>query len=334
VSDNISITTSLDSGPITADKKHEEQYVIKSCLHGPKFVQNYINDLVIATSELEARGNLVFTLALLRCSEQEGIVPVQMFTQTFTTACIRVTRSSTASTRYPTSEICQRYLVDALQHVPPMSDYDFTYFGQLYNQLGKRMLTMVMTSLCRHMNSRRSRAIRISIMNMFPKLSKSVCSFLTKQILWSLSGAPTTSCRRPDPSRYTDPQVRIVGISLLEDPKIIELINAHTDQFQHRTLDIDPDDGYFSDENIKNAPHVFFQYLKFLFQAMENILLKAPFQLIPQFTVKRRSITLGKEQVAELMMRLSKTKGLVESLGIDIDILASRETVFCNQKCQ
>jgi hypothetical protein len=91
-------------------------------------------------------------------------------------------------------------------------------------------------------------------------------------MLWSLSGAPDTSCRRPDPSRYKDPQVRIVGIPLLGAPTIIALFNAHTAQFDHRGLIIDPDDGYFSDGNIKSSPHIFFQYLTFLFEILEQII--------------------------------------------------------------
>jgi hypothetical protein len=218
--------------------------------------------------------------------------------------------------------------MDALQHVPPVSDYDFTYFGQLCNQLGRRMHTMVMTSLCRHMNSRRFQAIRTSIMSVFPMLNKSVCSFVAKQVLWTLSGAPYSSCRRPDPVRYKDQRVQSVGIPLLDDPAIIDLINTHTSRFDHRDLEIDPDDGYFSDENIKSSPHIFFQYQVFLFQGLEQILHKAPFQLVPQFTMKRRSITLGVEQVAELMQRLSKKEGLLTSIGIDFDAIPSREEVL------
>ena len=324
--------TNNDQGPqITTT----EQRCIKSCLHGPKVIRTYINALVIATSELEARASLVYTLALLRCSEQEGVVPVEMFSQIFMTRCLGVVRSSKARTGFRPSEICQRYLTDALQHVPPVSDYDFAHFGQLYNQLGRRMHTMIMTSLCRHFNSRRSRAIRLSVMAAFPLISKSVCSFVTKQILWMLSGDPDTSCRRPDASRYKDPQVQIVGIPLLGDPKIIDLINVHIDRFDHQALFtdqrtssvIDPDDGYFSDDNIKSSPHIFFQYLTFLFQCMEHILTKAPFQLVPQFTMKRRSITLGVEQVAELMQRLSKEAGLLESLGIECDVIPSQDEV-------
>jgi hypothetical protein len=157
-----------------------EQRCIKSGFHGPEVIRTYVNELVIATSELEARGSLIYTLALLRCSEQEGLVPVEMFSQIFMTRCLGVARGPEADARFRPSEICQRYLVDALQHVPPMLDYDFTHFGQLYNQLGRRMHTMIMTSLSRHMNSRRSRTIRTSIVTAFPNLSKSVVSFVTK----------------------------------------------------------------------------------------------------------------------------------------------------------
>jgi hypothetical protein len=78
--------------------------------------------------------------------------------------------------------------------------------------------------------------------------------------------------------------VRIVGILVLGDPQIVTLIIAHSNHFNHDSLVVDPDDGYFSDENIKSSPHVFFQYLTFLFNVLEQMLLKAPFQLVPQFT--------------------------------------------------
>jgi len=46
-------------------------------------------------------------------------------------------------------------------------------------------------------------------------------------------------------------KVRIVGIPLLGDPKIVALINARSNHFNHGSLVVDPDDGYFSDENMK-----------------------------------------------------------------------------------
>jgi hypothetical protein len=67
-----------------------------------------------------------------------------------------------------------------------------------------------------------------------------------------------TALATSGPSRYKDDQVRVVGLSLLEDHKIIALTNAHTDRFEHRGLVIDPDDGYFSDDSMKTSPHVLF----------------------------------------------------------------------------
>ena len=258
-----------------------EQRCIKSCLHGPEVVRTYISELVIATSELEARASLIYTLSLLRCNEQEKTVPVQMFSQIFMTRCLGAARRSSTECKFRPSAICQRYLTDALQHVPPVSDYDFTYFTQLQNQLGRRMHTMVMTSLCRHTNSRRFRAILTSIKATFPTLNKSVSSFVTKQVMWTLSGAPESSYRKPNPLLYKDPKVRIVGIPLLKDPKILELIKIHSGRFDHRALKIDPDEGYFSKENITSSPHLFFNYQVFLFQVLEQILQKTPFQLVP-----------------------------------------------------
>jgi hypothetical protein len=72
---------------------------------------------------------------------------------------------------------------------------------------------------------------------------------------------------------------------------------------------------------------VFFRYLTFLFRSLEQVLHRPPFQLIPQFTVKTRSITLGKEQIAELMLRLAPRPGLLESLGIDVKLIPSRDDV-------
>jgi hypothetical protein len=110
-----------------------------------------------------------------------------MFSQIFTTRCLGVVRSPEAKCTFRPSAICQRYLMDALQHVPPVSDYDFTHFGQLYNQLGRRMHTMVMTSLCRHMNSRRSRAIRTSIMSVFPHVEQECMFVLSQSRFYGLS---------------------------------------------------------------------------------------------------------------------------------------------------
>ena len=44
-------------------------------------------------------------------------------------ADIGVARSSTAVVKYTPSDICNKYLIEARGHVPPVSDYDFTHFN-------------------------------------------------------------------------------------------------------------------------------------------------------------------------------------------------------------
>ena len=110
---NIQSNTSSASARVQAPETRVEHRCIKSCLHGPEVIRTYINELVIATSELEARASLIYTLSLLRCNEQEDTVPVEMFSQSFTTRCIGAARRSNAECKFRPSAICQRYLTDA-----------------------------------------------------------------------------------------------------------------------------------------------------------------------------------------------------------------------------
>ena len=48
------------------------QYIVKSTLRAVPWLKEYIEKLVQATSELEARGSVVYTLALLRANETRG----------------------------------------------------------------------------------------------------------------------------------------------------------------------------------------------------------------------------------------------------------------------
>jgi hypothetical protein len=73
-----------------------------------------IEKLVQATSELEARGSAVYTLALFRCLETEVTVPHNMFEQGFITACMRAVASDKPVV-YAPSAVCLRYLQDVGQ---------------------------------------------------------------------------------------------------------------------------------------------------------------------------------------------------------------------------
>jgi hypothetical protein len=140
---------------------------------------------------------------------------------------------------------------------------------------------MVMRSLCRHMNGRRTRAIRTSIMSVFPMLTKSVCSFVTKQVTWTLSGAPDTSRRRPNPSRHKDPQVQLVGLKLCVGPKIIALINLRPTGSRSRTRR-----GVLlrREYTVLSTHFCPIPGVPVPSPGTTKLLQKAPFQLVPQLT--------------------------------------------------
>jgi hypothetical protein len=151
----------------------------KTMLHGDPLVKDYIYKLVTATSELEARGNLIFTYALLRCNEEEAFIPVKMFSQSFMTACIRSAglRGQATDVGYDPCVVCLRYMTEAKIQVGHVPVYDFSYLTQLINTLGRRMNTMMINSLWMHMEKRQYRSIKESIQAAFPQSSLPPAAF-------------------------------------------------------------------------------------------------------------------------------------------------------------
>ena len=81
------------------------QYVVKSTLstvRSPWF-KTLLEQLVQKVSELDCRGNAVFTLALLRARTKYGVrLPQQFTSQTFINLCLRaVASSNTLTCKYP-----------------------------------------------------------------------------------------------------------------------------------------------------------------------------------------------------------------------------------------
>jgi predicted RNA-binding protein YlxR (DUF448 family) len=238
-------------------------------------------------------------------------------------------------------------------HVP---GYDFSYLLELINTLGRRMKTMMVNSLWMHMEKRQYRAIKESIQAAFPESSlppstfrmsddegkvhcvtdkktilKSIHHFLTKQVVWAVSGAPATSSRKPNPNNYKRNIAMIQNIiaPLCENATIQNLIQLHKSKLDHQgEITMNKHYGYFSEASIKKHPAIFFRYLTFLFQSLSKPDTKAPFQLVPQYTMKRRCIKIGKRESAELMMRFARDvegSNLMEMLKIDINQLPSRK---------
>ena len=131
-------------------KVDEKTWCVKSILRGCPAILCTIRNLVIAVSELESRGSLVYTLALLRCNENEETVPAEMFTQGFMTRCLGSVTCETASSLFRPSEICNRYLQQAREKVEPMDTFNFSGLTQIINQRGRLMHKMLLTSMTMH----------------------------------------------------------------------------------------------------------------------------------------------------------------------------------------
>jgi hypothetical protein len=162
---------------------------------------------------------------------------------------------------------------------------------------------------------------------------KSIHHFMTKQVAWAVSGAPDTSLRKPNFKNYKKniSIMQNIIVPLCEETIIQELIQLHKGHFEHQgQIKMNKHYGYFSEVSIKKHPNIFFRYLTFLFRSLSKPDSRAPFQLVPQLTMKRRCIKIGKEETAELMQRFAQGvevegSNMIEKLGIDINQLPARK---------
>jgi hypothetical protein len=293
----------------TGNPECTSQTVIKSTLRCSNLLYTIIGDLVQATSEMEARGSAVFNLAVFKTFEQEGELPKEIFEQGFVTACMRSV-STSKETVYRPSAICLKYLLEARNNVPEVPDFDFKRLGQTMNQLGRRYLTVIKTSFTRHILAHQIKAVRTQVQHKYPELAtkkkKSLCAFITKDLVWQINCVD--GMYRPDAKRYSDPETLTTGHMIIKSTFSTDLVKEHKNNYKTSGLTLDVYNGYLSPENVGGNLHLFFGYMVFLFNTLKSFMPveggKLPFQIIPQLRMKCRSITIGKEQMAEIMMRL------------------------------
>lgn len=189
-----------------------------------------------------------------------------------------------------------------MQHIPPV-DFDFSYLGQIINALAKRYLTAIKNSFVMHLRDRQLRSIRFHVKKYHPNVTKSTSSFLTNYIVWKIRGEPPKS--RPEATRYND---GASGMELVESEVHVLFIEDHIARYLPGTMKLDDYYGYFSDENLEKHTHLFFGYMVFLYDqilATYTDPRKKPFLILPQYGMKIRAITIGKEQLTGIVQRLA-----------------------------
>jgi hypothetical protein len=105
------------------------------------------------------------------------------------------------------------------------------------------------------------------------------------------------------------------NVPFLESPFIMEMVKEHhtwlQDAFTEGSFDFD--DGILHKTNVNDRPHLFLAYQLFLAKRLDagtadktKTRQRATFQIIPQLTMKRRSVTFGQEQTMELLYHLAR----------------------------
>ena len=263
-----------------------------------------INSLVQATSELECKGSSVYTLSLFRCFEDHKAIPRSFFEQSFVYSCLTaVVKSKSGPAIYKPDPLCERYRRESMQHIPPV-DFNFNYLGQIINSLAKRYLTAIKNSFVMHLRDRQLRAIRLHVKRHHPNVTKSTSSFLINYMVCKIRREPPMS--EPEAVRYKD---GVAGIELMKSSGVhVQFIEDHMVRYQPGTMTLDDYYGYFSDDNLEKHTNLFFGYMVFLY---EQILAtytdprKKPFLILPQYGMKTRAITIGKEQLTGIVQWLA-----------------------------
>ncbi len=285
---------------------------------------NFINKLVVGCSEAETRGCLLYTRCVLLAYEEARWVPNAMFKQSFISACLRSVTSK-APIKYDVDSHAKAYLTRCQPTVSPVTSFDFKGFTGTLEVLARRMLTCIHNNVWMHMEGRQYRVLKRHVEKALTvhlgaektAITPSVITYLVKWLRWRISGATKTD-RRPDPDRYDDDLVRSVGVDLASKPWLRCIADQHRLWILDRDLTIDPVYGIFTKKNMIEHTDSFFTYMVFL---EEN--LPKGFALIPQYTMKRRSVMMEKRVLAESMRFICTNDEHKEALN-DLAPLLSR----------
>ena len=168
-----------------------------------------------------------------------------MFEQGFITACMRAVASDKPVV-YAPSAVCLRYLKDARQHVPAVTSYDFKHLTQTIKPTRQAVYNNDQDhiSFTTHLPTRQAKTVRMQVMQAHPGLSRSLCSFVTKSLLWQINGIH--ALHRPTAERYKDPSTTTVGQTILSSAFALRLVREHTDNLHTVGLKPTNFDGFLS----------------------------------------------------------------------------------------
>ena len=307
-------------------ERDEATQVIKTTFSILKHVQvkfinirQVIRDLVFATSQLESLANALYSHTVLSFLEKESsTLPEKLFSQGFILACFKTVQSKKAN--YSVDKELNEQLENSRTILElPSVDYHFKHLSQTINQLARRMHSVLLTSLQERLLSRQKRTIRRQVQSLVD-VPKKGHNYIVAYVLHQLNGT-----NEPDPARFKDPSIQIEGSKWIQSHSVQKIIQSHTEHL--KILDEQSSFSRMQTSHIRKHPHLYYPYMYYLKQ-----LGCISFQLIPQFTMKPRSITIGKEQITELVMRFMDSSIGPSEMIPNVSKVPSRKDIH-DSKC-
>ncbi len=191
-------------------------------------------------------------------------------------------------------------------------------FSTTLNRLSRVFITQMMNNMWMHMEKRQKGAISNAVLEIYPKengYDNSYRSFVTKYVIWKISGASDESRMKPNPNMYKA-KSKLIHLKLDESipTEIAMLINDHVSVLGSHDMPTHKDFGVLTKGNILKYPERFWPYMVKLNETYGRSTLINPtdvkevrrFQLIPQYTMKVRFVTIGKSELASILKHVSK----------------------------
>jgi hypothetical protein len=318
-------STLIISGP--------RQHCVKSSLKcGNSNVKELVQHIIKQVSISESLGNAVFTTAVTTYFEDHPheTFPLDFLSQTTIGACLRAVRVTTQDSPRPpvvkfvseAKPMILKYLQQAQENIVNLTPVGSTWphlpgFTDTFNQSARSYRTNLVNSLWMYAVKRLHILIKTEVkphLEADPK-RKPTMSYIHNSIYRSIVRAKTVT----NIDHYkTSEDIRLHALPFLESAFVQDLVQEHQtwlrDAFD-KLETLDRMDGILREENIKKHPHLFLSYQLFLAQRMERIQkdrsdqgerMKATFQIIPQYAIKRRCVTFGKDPTTELLHHLAQ----------------------------
>ena len=289
-------------GETAPSEKREKS--VKHPYHGPKFFQDFIEDLVQQTSTMETLGCLIFSHALLLAYQRSPLaLPPAFFNQGCVLAAFRAARDLTSPVLYQEPNgIITRYLQEAqqftrevvlfqllrqsdvpLENVPHAIKVISNHAtGDLRLISASLQLPIIGTGFSNLINTLAARYHTAFINNMwmhmekrqrravsravFAHFPKSTCSDSYRNFLTNfVIWRISGSAKGPETARYKCPRVKAISLDSYVPPEsIVEIINNHRSQLITTGLPCDEKFGYFTISTIKAFPERFWPHMVFL----------------------------------------------------------------------